>query len=163
MRKLSIAILLVSVCNMNGVKAQSSAVMAMPDVLVYKTKANYRMLVPVLLSPDKKTVVSYPDPIDVLGGSQGPAPLKLHKGYLLDKNGIGWNSAFLKLTYEEYGKLKEVPTPEALYAMIVDKNPLTELYDCGRREPVKNQVRKLNNLIDEGKIKKRCTPIKRPN
>jgi len=161
MRKLSIALSIVFFCFANLASAQPSASMAMPDILVYKTKGDYRKLVPVLLSPDKKRVVSYPDPTDVVGGS-GPEPVSLHKGYLLDKRGVGWNTAFIKLTYEEYGKLPAVPSPEELYNMIVDKNPLTELYDCGRREPMKNQVHRMNDMIDEGKIKKKCTNMNNP-
>ncbi len=162
MRKLIVVFIAILFCKANPVSAQASAVMAMPDVLIYKTKGDYRKLVPVLLSPDKKRVVSYPDPTDVIGGS-GPEPVQLHKGYLLDKRGVGWSSAFIKLTYEEYGKLKSPPSPEELYKMIVDKNPLTELYDCGRREPMNNQVHRMNDMIDEGKIKKKCTPIRKEN
>ena len=160
MSKLIAGLSIVLLCS-SQVHAQSSMGMAMPDVLVYKTKGNYQNLVPVMLSPDRKRVESYPDQVDVSGGSNGPQPVQLHKGYLLDKRGVSWHTAFLKLTYEEYAKLKEIPTPEELYKMIVDKNPLTELYDCGRREPINNMVHKFNDMIDEGKIKKKCTSIKR--
>ena len=161
MRKTSIVLILISFCTKGIISAQPSASMAMPDILVYKTKGDYNSLVPVLLSPDKKRVVSYPDQSDMAGGN-GPMPVKLHKGYLLDKRGVGWNTAFLKLTYAEYGKLKTIPDPEELYKMIIDKNPLTELYDCGRREPMKNLAHRLNDMIDEGKIAKKCTHIRKP-
>lgn len=142
------------------VSAQSSVSVAMPAVLVYKTKADYRNLVPVQISPDGKSLISYPDPADVRGGNVDCAPTQLHKGYLLDRRGIGWRTAYLRLTYDEYAKLSAPPSEAEMLAMIVDKNPLTVLYNCGSRERVKNQVHKINDWIDEGKIGKYCSRIK---
>ena len=158
MRKLNAAIAVMTIAgSLNTVLAQSSA---SPHVLVYKTKANYRKLVPVMLSEDKKTVVSYPDPADVKTGGGYPLPVLLHKGYLLDKRGVGKNTAFIKLSYEEYGKLKAVPSPGELYGMMVKKNPLTELWDCGTRDEAKNDAKHINQLIDKKLLKKKCTAIK---
>jgi hypothetical protein len=157
MSKLSFLLVAVLFGKFNFVSAQGMAgAAALPRILVYKTKKDYRKYVPVLLSSDKKSLVSYPDPTDAPGDAM---PVKLHKGYLLDRRGVGWNTAFIKLSYDEYGKLKSVPTPEELYGMIVDKNPLTELYDCGVRRPEKDQVSRINRIIDEGKIKKKCASI----
>ncbi len=162
MRILSALLAGLFLCSTVSVIAQPSAGMAMPQILVYKTRANYNKLVPVLLSPDKKRIISYPAPGDVTGGASGFEPVQLHKGYLLDKMGVAWNTAFLKYTYEEYAKLKTLPSEEEMYKMIVDKDPLVSLYDCGRREPINNLVHKFNDMIDEGKIKKKCQPIKKP-
>jgi hypothetical protein len=161
MRKLTIALIAVFLGSVFSVSAQSSASMAMPEVLVYKTRGNYRNLVPVQLSPDRKRIVSYSAPGDLKTGGGYALPVPLHDGYLLDRRGVGWHTAFLKYTYEEYGKLATIPDMEELYKMIVDKNPLTELYDCGRREPIPNLVHKLNDVIDEEKLMKRCIPVKK--
>jgi hypothetical protein len=161
MRKLTVALAAVFWGCTYVVSAQSPASMAMPEALVYKTRGNYKNLVPVVLSPDRKRVVSYPGSGDLKTGGEYAIPISLHHKYLLDRRGVGWHTAFLKLTYEEYGKLAEIPSPEELYKMIVDKNPLTELYDCGRREPYANLVHKLNVVIDEGKLAKRCISVKR--
>ena len=67
-----------------------------PPVLVYKTKANYNNLVPVILSDGKTEIVSYPHPKDLIKGSRFPLPFILNDGYLLDNRGIGKNVAFLK-------------------------------------------------------------------
>src|ERR1035437_2915807 len=112
MRKLSIALTVIFFGIAYTVSAQSSAGMAMPEVLVYKTKGNYKNLVPVLLSPDRKRVVSYPGPGDLKTGDEYAVPVLLHNGYLLDRRGVGWHTAFIKLTYEEYSKLTTVPPPE---------------------------------------------------
>jgi hypothetical protein len=131
-----------------------------PPVLVYKTKANYNNLVPVILSDDKTEIVSYPHPKDLIKGSGFPLPFILNDGYLLDERGIGKNVAFLKMTYEEYSKLENEPSIIALYDNIVDKDPLTELCDCGVRTAFTDEKKQLNNLIDDKKIRTTCKVIK---
>jgi hypothetical protein len=160
MRKSGFILSAVILCNTHIVTAQSPGSTALPHVLVYKTKANYRNLVPVELSADKKQVVSYPGPTDIQTGSGYPLPVLLHKGYLLDKIGVGVNTAFIKLTYKEYSNLKTAPGSEELYNMIVDKNPVTVLCDCGVRNARKYTVKQLNGLIDKKLLKKKCTVIK---
>jgi hypothetical protein len=140
--------------------AQDHSSVAMPHILVYKAKKQYRSLVPVQLSGDGKTVVSYPDPVDVKTGSGYPLPVLLHKGYWLDKFGVGLNTAFIKMTYEQYSKLKTVPTPDELFNMIVDKAPVTELCDCGSRQDRKYTVKYLNGLIDGRRLRKECKVIR---
>jgi hypothetical protein len=155
--KLSVVLSVIILCKTYSiVSAQQPTSSALPHVLVYKAKPQYRNLVPVQLSADKKSVVSYPDPADIKTGSGYPIPVLLHKGYWLDKRGIGLNTAFLRLTYEEYSKLKSSPTAEALYNMIVDKYPISELCDCGKRVQGKYTVKQLNELIDKKLLKKKC-------
>jgi hypothetical protein len=156
MRKLIIGLIFGFLYSTTTVSAQVSGMRAMPHVIVYKTRANYRDLVPVMLSKDKKKIVSYPGPGDVKTGSGYALPVLLHKGYLLDRRGVGINTAFLKFTYEQYGNLKTVPSPGELYKMIVDKDPITEICDCGVRMEGKNSVEQLNELIDSKKLKKKC-------
>ena len=110
-----------------------SAFMLSPPIIIYKTKADYSKYVPVTLSEDKSKVVSYPAPGDVYYKGQLAYPTSLDKGYWLDKRGVGPKSAFIKLTYEEYAKLPSAPGIDELYAMIIDKDPFTEIYDLGSR------------------------------
>src|ERR1035437_8899341 len=86
--------------------AQKTAVPG-PHLLVYKTKADYRKLVPVILSAGKSTIVSYPDPQDLRLGGDKILPAKLHKGYLMDNRGIAENVAFLKITYQQFAGLSK--------------------------------------------------------
>lgn len=130
-----------------------------PQALIYKTKKDYTNLVPVLLSDDKTEIVSYPHPRDLNVGIGYPLPTLLNKGYLLDNKGIGKNVAFLKLTYEEYSELKEVPTLEELYNYIIDKYPLKELCDCGNKTVFTDIENQLNNIIDKNKLRKTCKII----
>lgn len=131
---------------------------AAPHVLIYKTKKDYSRYVPVILSDDKKEVISYPDPSDLAAIDM--QPVKLQGNYWLDKRGIGTHVAFLKLTYKQYAALKSAPTPDELKGMILDANPLKELCDCGSKYGYNNTKQELNKLIAAKKIRTRCKVIR---
>lgn len=131
-----------------------------PHALVYKTKANYNNLVPVILSDDKSLIVSYPDPRDLKTANGYPFPTSLQEGYLLDNRGIGKNVAFLSISYEDYARLPEAPSLAGLYGLIIDKDPLTELYDCGLRTALENPVRQINKLIKTHQLRATCKSLK---
>lgn len=124
------------------------------STLVYKTHQNYNDLVPVVLSADKTEIVNYPAPSDLYFNGQLALPTKLKKGYLLDNRGINKNVAFLKITYQEYAKLDKAPSLEELYDMIIDKDPLLELYKFGNRDSFSNLIVDLNDLIKKGELEK---------
>ncbi len=153
MRKVSIALTLLFFAKANFSSAQSGV---QPHVIVYKTKASNRLLVPVQLSDDKKTVVSYPDPADIKAGGATALPALLHKGYFLDKRGVNKNTAFIKMTYTQYAKLKAAPSPDALFKMIGDKSPISEVCDCGVKQAGKLTVKELNSWIDKKTLTKNC-------
>ena len=118
-----------------------------PPVYIYKTRADYSKYVPVVLSSDKKTLISYPAPTDVYINGVLAYPTELADGYLLDNRGINQHSAFLSLTYEQYSKLLKTPTIEELKAKILESDPFTELYYCGTRYQYKDLVSELNQLL----------------
>lgn len=126
-----------------------------PPILVYKTKADYNNLVPVILSDDKDSIVSYPDRIDLISGDGFMQPTVLHKGYLLDHKGITKNVAFLRLTYSEYVSLDKTPGTDELYGLIIDKDPLLELCNCGTRF-ASFSISRLDSLIDNNELRKKC-------
>lgn len=119
----------------------------LPHIIIYKTKKDYSKLVPVLLNKEKNDIISYPAPIDLKNGGEYALPTLLSKGYLLDNRGIDPNVAFLDLTYEQYSLLKEAPDKKYLMSKIIDRNPLTEMWDCGTRTETKPDLQKLNELI----------------
>jgi len=128
-----------------------------PHVLIYKTRKDYQDLVPVTLSVDKTTIVSYPDPIDIRSFSR---PTLLHDSYHLDNRGIHKNTAFLKLTYEEYAALQNPLSLKEMLELIIDTEPLTELCDCGNKKAFTDIAGELNNLIDSKKLRTVCRVIK---
>lgn len=131
-----------------------------PHVVIYKTNANYNNLVPVELSEDKSKIVSYPSPSDLKSENGYQTPMQLNKNYLLDNRGIWKNVAFLKITYEEYSKFLTLPTLAELYSMIIEKNPLTELCDCGSKIAFTDVKIQINQLIDNDKLRITCKTIK---
>lgn len=125
-----------------------------PAVIVYKTKEDYYDKVPVTLSEDKTMIISFPDKKDLLYKGELALPTRLHDGYLLDNRGINKNVAFLNITYESYQKLDLLPPVELIYQMILDKDPIEEMYNCGIRGEYHDIVTELNEIIDKNKLKK---------
>lgn len=122
--------------------------------VIYKTKADYSQLVPITLSADKSSIVAYPAPKDVYYKGVLAKPKALKDGFWLDNRGIGPNSAFLKLTYEEYSKLNSAPLLSDMMNMLTDKDPFTEIYNLGNRDRFKDEVKEINALITKGALKK---------
>jgi len=122
--------------------------------MVYKTKADYSKYVPVTLSADKASIIAYPGLTDIYYKSKLAYPSVLKNGFLLDNRGIGINTAFLKLTYEDYAKLNTVPPLSELYNFILEKDPFTEIYSLGDRSRFKDEVADINKIIAKGGLKK---------
>ena len=78
--------------NEKGTEMKKSDVtpVAGPPTIIYKTKADYAKLVPVGVSQDKKSIVSYPNMTDMLPNNY---PKKLNKGYLFGN--VSVNSGFV--------------------------------------------------------------------
>ena len=125
---------------------------ASPPCLIYKTRADYTKNVPVILSEDKSAIISYPDVKDVYFKGALAYPTRLNDGFLLDNRGIGLNVAFLKITYEEYSVMDKTLSASELMTLILDKDPLTELYQCGLRSQYADPEKEMNGLISSGKI-----------
>ncbi|RYD58573.1 MAG: hypothetical protein EOP56_03025 [Sphingobacteriales bacterium] len=131
-----------------------------PQAIVYKTKKDYNKLVPVTLSEDKSQIVSYPHPSDVKIDDKLATPTQLKKGYLLDNRGINKNVAFLRMTYSEYAALSAPPSTAEMYAMIVDKDPIAAMCECGLRSSYKSPKKELNKLISKKRLKTTCKTVK---
>lgn len=148
-----LVILTASCCHTRKTASESPAVnMPGPRAIIYQTHTDYAQLVPVILSDDKKTITSYPDVKDIFFKGRLAVPTVLHNDWLLDNRGITRNVAFINLTYEEYAKLESTPNAGELYKMIIDKDPLLKMYDCGLRSDFQDIELELNNMIDEGRI-----------
>jgi hypothetical protein len=123
-----------------------------PPTIIYRTHSDYSMYVPVILSEDKSRIVSYPDIKDIYYNGKLSFPTLLAGGFLLDNRGIGLQVAFLSYTYEEYSRLSSTPHATDLMNMLLDKDPLTEMYQCGQRSQYNDIEQDLNNLITSGKL-----------
>lgn len=125
---------------------------ASPPCIIYKTSHDYYHLVPVSMNAEKTKITSYPDRKDIYYQGRLAYPTQLLNGFLLDNRGIGPNVAFLDFTYEEYERLDVTPSMEELMNHILDKDPLTEMYQCGNKIDFKDLEKDLNELIASGKL-----------
>ncbi|MFA9392992.1 MAG: hypothetical protein ACERKD_24505 [Prolixibacteraceae bacterium] len=159
MNKLSILLL---VMLMAGCAAQQKVTsdknMANEPFLIYKTKADYRQNVPIMLNDTKTSIVSYPAPSDLKTESGLRLPTLLSDAYLLDNKGIGKNVAFTAYTYEEYAAMSQAPSLDELMNSIIDQDPLLELYDCKEYLNIKYDLKKVNHLVK--KELKHCVKLK---
>ncbi len=119
-----------------------------PHAIVYKTIRDFSDLVPVIMNSEKTKILSYPAPSDIFYKGKLAKPTLLKNGYLLDNRGINENVVFLNYTYEEYSKLPETPSIQDMLSRIAEKNPLSELIDCGLRSRYQDEAKELNSLID---------------
>lgn len=92
----------------------SGRVNAMPKAVVYQMSGDYERNVPVQLNPNG-SIASYPAPSDV----RNQQPVRLARGWWLDRRGISRNSVFTKYTYDEYQNLSAAPTPAQLREAII--------------------------------------------
>ncbi len=131
-----------------------------PQLIIYKTKKNLDKYVPVTLSADGKSIVSYPAPGDIYINGKPAYPTILAKGYRLDNRGLNENSAFLNITYTAYRKMKQVD-PIMLMKHIKSAHPFISMYKCGSRATHKHLVADLNRQINSGKLTE-CECIVKP-
>ena len=97
--------------------------------------------------------MSYPDIKDIYYNGKLSYPTVLSNGYLLDNRGIGPEVAFLDYTYEDYSKLNATPPASELMKHLLDKDPLSEMYQCGLRSQYNDIEQDLNTIISSGKLK----------
>ena len=128
----------------------------LPHILVYKTRADYKELVPIGLSPDKKTITYFPDPKDIGAMGDRAKPVTLQDGYMWSKSGISKDVAFLDMTFQAYMELPGALPPAELMHHIKDARPLTLFCDCGPSNQYKNVEQELNNLILTHTLPRKC-------
>lgn len=124
------------------------------QTIIYKTRTNYSRYVPVTMNADKTEIVAYPAPSDVYRNGKLAYPTPLADGYLLDNRGIGLNSVFLKVTYEEYSKLAQAPSLKEMMDLIVDKDPFLRIYNLGTRSRFKDEVTEINGIISKNELER---------
>lgn len=126
----------------------TTTVKALPQAIIYKTNGNFNNCVPITLSANRKEIVSYPAPSDI---NSSALPIQLTEGFLLDRRGVGENTAFTRYTYSEYSTLAQAPSLKTLKESIIEGAEITEII----RLPMTTQeavadTSRCNNLIRNG-------------
>lgn len=143
---------------MSDPKVTSVSSISMHDlkkVVVYKTKKDYVLKVPILMSELKETIIAYPAPTDLSNSLNGQNAIKLENGYLLDLIGISKNSVFTDYNIESY-KNSVLPSLQMLSEKIIDFNPFTEMYYCDFNQSESS----LNTLIRNHHLADSCMRVK---
>ena len=134
----SVILLLVACCSNKKQPVKNvDLVFATPDVVVYKTTNDYTNNIAVIMDAERTRIVRYPAPADLRRGNEYVRPIQLENGYLLDCYGITKNVVFLDYTIEQYANFPQAPTLDEMLSHIIDKNPLVELWNCGKRTQYK--------------------------
>lgn len=131
--------------------------------IIYKTTADFSQNVPVTMNSSRTEIVSYPAPTDLYYNGKLAQPTLLKNNYLLDNRGITENVVFLKYTYKQYAQLKEAPSLTEMMQNIVEKYPLMEYINCGKRTSQGNEITYYNAIIDnnfDGCKKSQLTVLK---
>jgi hypothetical protein len=130
-----------------------------PPAIVYKTKKDYSKNVPVLLSEDKSKIVGYFSPNDLFLEGKLACPILLEDGFLLDNIGINKNVAYTSLELDSYSKSMQAFGADKLFELIIDDDPLMEMYNCGNRSKMKNSEEYINSIINNKDLKD-CEKLK---
>ena len=113
---------------------------------IYKTNGDYADCVPVTLNASGTEVVSFPSPSDLTDAT----PVKLADGYLLDRRGVGVNTAFTRYTYAEYSKLSQAPSPEELLKSVIPGAKVTEIVEMPFAAGAPDAASRCDALIRQG-------------
>lgn len=116
-------------------------------VHIYKTNGDYDNNVPVTLDASRTGVVAFPAPSDLSAAS---TPVKLADGYLLDRRGVGANTAFTRYTYPEYEAMAQPPTTDELLRAVIPDARVTEVVEMPFSVGTGDEVNKCNELISAG-------------
>ncbi len=119
-----------------------------PQAVIYQMNGAWQDFVPVTLSTDGSSLVSFPAVTDI---NDSQRPIELADEWWLDCRGISPPTAFTGYTYTRYAALSETPSPKTLLASLLPDARITRIV---KLPMTLNQARKdipaVNNLIRRG-------------
>jgi len=96
---------------------------AIPKATAFRMSGDYADNVAVT-TDQQGNVTYYPAPSDI---SESSRPVDLGDGWWLNRQGIGENSVFTKYTFNEYMRLKNVPSASELKAAVIPEAKVVEM------------------------------------
>lgn len=124
-------------------------------IIVYKSKKDFSIFVPIHLTKDKKNIIGYPAKEDLKSLGHTNA-LAVENGYYIDLVGVNSNSVFTSFTLESYQKISTTPSLEEFKNHIIELNPFEEMYICDCRY----SNSEIEQFIKKGTLNTNCTKIK---
>lgn len=101
----------------------SKPVNAIPMATAFRMSGDYADHVAITIV--NGNITYFPAPTDITDSSK---PISLGNGWWLNRQGISANSVFTRYTFEEYSKLRQVPTVKELKASVIPGARVTEMY-----------------------------------
>ncbi len=119
-----------------------------PKAVIYTMNGDWSQYVPVNVTEDGATLISFPAPSDIKAFS---TPVNVGDGYWLDRRGIGPNTVFTRWTYAEYSQLPTVPAPDEILDNIIPGARVTEILELPLPASVAaKQPSKIRQLVADG-------------
>ncbi len=107
----------------DGVIRSAKPVGMRPKPTAFRMSGDYADNVAVTLDA-QGNLTYFPDPRDITADSK---PVPLGDGWWLNRQGLSGNSVFTRYTFEEYSKLKQVPSIKELKASIIPGAKVTQI------------------------------------
>ena len=96
---------------------------APPKALIYRMNGDFSTYVPVQTDASRSHLISFPAPTDI---TEVTEPVSLPKGWWLDRQGVGLNTAFISITRDKYSSLDGAPEPGYIMESILPAAFVTE-------------------------------------
>ncbi len=163
MNKQITLLLLILFTACNSLKQNSTIINFTPDyspgthIIIYKTKKDYSQNLPVLYDEKKQKITKLFSNKELMANGNILYPIPLQKGYWLDRIGIDTTVAYVSFSIQKYTQSMMPITANMLKSKIIDKNPLLEMYDCGKIKG--DTIKIINEIIKNGMLKK-CKRLK---
>lgn len=128
-----------------GTTANSVSVNYLPNARIYRMSGDCPELVPVSVSKDGRTLISYPAPTDL---TEGSTPVQLADGWWLDRRGVSADTRFTDYTYAQYRALQQAPSPTELLNRLSADCSVTEIRELPMNlTEALNDTARVNELI----------------
>ena len=131
--------------------SQTGVTTMLPEpVIIYKVDSDYIDNLIVQTSEDGKSITAFPGQSD----AAKQKPLKLAGGYYLKRM---TGDSYLSISIDDYAEAKRDFSAGDLEKLILDEDPVTELYDCS--DCLSSDTAAVNRFILEGKLST-CTSLR---
>ncbi|MDE6542883.1 MAG: hypothetical protein K2K76_02845 [Muribaculaceae bacterium] len=138
-------------------ESKAKTASAIPKAVIYRMNGDFSTYVPVQTDASRSHLISFPAPTDI---TELTEPVSLPKGWWLDRQGVGLNTAFISVTRDKYAAMDNAPAPGYIMESILPAAFVTETavlpfplhYALDNRHEVDSII---NNGMRGIKVKKR--------
>ncbi len=104
-------------------ESRAKTASAAPKAVIYRMNGDFSTYVPVQTDASRSHLISFPAPTDI---TEHTEPVSLPKGWWLDRQGVGLNTAFISITRDKYASMDNAPEPGHIMESILPAAFVTE-------------------------------------